>query len=167
MKNLTLLFLIFCLISCSSDKKKQDKPLATDTPNTTYSVSEQSRKKYFFVVLIVVKPSFAYTQGEFGLREVYEPEISVQTFPISDALAWNDDMEYQILDMYESQTRKEFGSYDETFKLRAELYGIDPYGKHSKIVSRKLYLFDTYKEASLAKRKIADDADNYIPDDIK
>lgn len=164
MKRLLLLFLLTTLYSC------QEKKFESVVEETPYVASEDiapapkiEKKKYFYTVLSLYKPSIERLPGNSDYGYYIEDNISLSTSPVSDTNAWDEDTKYQILDMYENALSGELETANKAFQYGIKAINVDSQGKRARVVTRDIYFFDTYKEASMSRRKVMDDPGNYKP----
>lgn len=157
MRIISLIFVIL-IVSCKANTDSYDYTLEIPPPATDSSfvnpapIEEVAATHYSFVVIITDEPK--------GIKEIaggskyldrgkekYVTEVQTIDEKVTD------DYKFQELDLAERNLRDaELTDIFEGNKRLAETYKIDESEAEIKILSRDIFIFDSYKEASLARQ---------------
>lgn len=138
-------------------------------------VEEVPVPNYYFTIFTFDKPILEVIPSSYNY--VYKPtryNVTYESFMVDTQIMTNDgeiseDKRYMILDEHERKVKEEhFRTYSDQFIANTRLtdesaiFNIERDG-YSKITSRRLYVYTSYKRASLRRQEILDNKKTYDP----
>jgi hypothetical protein len=166
MKNL-LIVLILILVGCKETSvadtledttvEEEVTTIITDSVSNVESAPVISTK-YSFMVIITEEPigveDLPWDNAKYIQRE--NKRYTTEVIPIDEEVT--EDYKYRELDLAESNLREvELDEIVNQYRSVANTYGLSRLNAEVKIVSREMYIFDTYKEASIKRQEIMSD----------
>ena len=86
-------------------------------------------------------------------EHVYKEQARIETSEIQNVNGYiSEDGFYKVSDQWEAHVNKIIKSKNDLFLTMAPIYGVNTEGKVGIIAETKVHTFDTYKEASIARR---------------
>jgi hypothetical protein len=166
MKKLILLLLCSLFISCFKEPKninsdvKKEVVRNDSVPNINSNVIK-IQKKFAYVVIQISKPVLYGEKSNFiDIPSICYAKYVVEnnSTDIIELESYNEDIKYQLLDGFESRVKEKYKGIGTSLYLEA----FDKYGSREaeeiknaeyniKILSRDIFVFDSYSEASKHK----------------